>query len=105
MRRHFYYNTSSPYLSLSRQLSLRCLKLIRSNDLHIHRLEKLAIFPGFSGTIAPGTALDVTQQPENLTQCMLQEYTGREDGEEEEEEEEEDQAAAEAVDAFCLLIE
>ena len=36
-----------------------------------------------------------------------QEYTGREDGEEEEEEEEEeeDQAAAEAVDAFCLLIE
>jgi hypothetical protein len=92
-------------LPLSRQLSLRRLRLIRSNDLHIHWLEKLATFPGFSGTIAPGTALDVTQQPENFTQRTPQEYTGREEEEEEEEEEERDQAAAEAVDAFCLIIE
>jgi hypothetical protein len=43
---------------LSQQLRLHRLKLIRSNDLHIRRFQKLATLPGFCGTIAPGIALD-----------------------------------------------
>ena len=88
---------------LSRQLRLRRLKLIRSNNLHLHRLEKLAIFPGFCGTIAPGTALDpVTEWADNLNRPTPQDP---EQEEEEGGEEEEELAAAEAADAFCLVVE
>jgi len=91
---------------LSCQLRLRRLKLIRSNDLHIHRLQKLASFPGFCGTIAPGTALDATiQQPDNHERPTLQEHAREDDNEDDEDEEQDEEAAAEAADAFCLVIE
>jgi len=90
---------------LSCQLCLHCLKLIWSNNLHLHWLEKLAILPGFCGTIAPGTVLDaVTEWADNLNRPTPQDPEHTE-GEEEEGGEEEEHAAAEAADAFCLVIE
>ena len=69
----------------------------------MHRLEKLAIFPGFCGTIAPRTALDpVTEWADNLNRPTPQDP---EQEEEEGGEEEEELAAAEAADAFCLVVE
>ena len=43
---------SDPPLAV--QLHIRCLKLVRSNDLHICWLVKLTSIPGFTSTIAPG---------------------------------------------------
>ena len=87
---------------LSRQLRLRRLKLIRSNDLHIRRFQKLATLPGFCGTIAPGTALDNTdvQQAESHGCPTPSDISG---GDEDEEDEGEEEAAA--ADALCLVIE
>ena len=89
---------------LSRQLRLRRLKLIRSNDLHIHRFNKLASLPGFSGSINPGTSVNATAlhhtnndtHDRNAAQEL---FAG------EEEEEEEEEQAAEVADALCLVVE
>ena len=94
--------------ALSQQLHLHRLKVIRSNNLHIHRFQKLATLPGFCGTIAPGTALDsaTIQQTDSLSRPTLQEHSGgEEDKEDDSEEDEGDQEAAEAADVFCLVIE
>lgn len=90
---------------LSHQLRLRRLKIQLSNDLHIHRLQKLASLPGFCGTIAPGLALDnaTVQLADSLSRPTLQEHLGGE--EDEEDEDEGDQEAADAADAFCLIVE
>ena len=74
---------------------------------------KYCIFPGFCSTIAPRTALDtITEWADNLNKPTPQvpeqeeeEEEEEEEVEEEEEEEEEELAAAEAADAFCLVIE
>jgi hypothetical protein len=89
-------------LPLSCQLRLRRLKLIRSNDLHIHRLQKLASLPGFCGTIAPGTTLGVAIQQADNDRPTPQEHAGEDEDEDEEQDEE---AAAEAADALSLVIE
>lgn len=54
-------------LPLSCQLHMCCLKLIWSNDLHIHQFNKLASLPGFSGTIELGISLEAAahQRAEN----------------------------------------
>ena len=44
---------------LSRHLHQHRLKFIRSNDLHIRRLNKLASLSAFSGTIEPGISIEV----------------------------------------------
>lgn len=90
---------------LSRQLRLRRLKLIRSNDLHIRRLETLATLPGFCGTIAPGTALDnaAVQQADGYSRPTPPENLGVE--EDEEDGDEVDQEKADATDVLCLVIE
>ena len=88
---------------LSQQLHLRCLKIIRSNDLHIHRLEKLTTLPGFCGTIAPRTALD---NPAILQADTHSRPTPPEISElEEDKGDEVDQETADAADALCLVIE
>jgi hypothetical protein len=91
---------------LSRQLRLRRLKLIRSNDLHIRRLNKLASLPGFSGTIEPGISIEAAahHRAENdaLNRNAAQEHAG---GDEEEEDDEEELAGAEVADMFCLVVE
>jgi hypothetical protein len=89
---------------LACQLRLRRLKLIRSNDLHIHRLNKLASLPGFSGSINPGTsvnatALDCTDNNTNDRDAAQEPSAG------EEEEEEEEEQADEVADALCLVVE
>jgi hypothetical protein len=91
---------------LSRQLRLRRLKIIRSNDLHIRRLQKLATLPGFCGTIAPGTALDnaAVQQADSHSRPTPLEISGMEEYEEDEGDEV-DRDTAEAADALCLVIE
>ena len=89
---------------LSRQLRLRRLKLIRSNDLHIHRFNKLASLPGFSSSINPSTSVNATAlhhtnndtHDRNAAQEL---FAG------EEEEEEEEEQAAEVADALCLVVE
>jgi hypothetical protein len=63
-------------------------------------VEKLAILPGFCGTIAPGTMLDaLTKWADNFNRPTPQ------DPEHAAGEEEEEHAAAEAADAFCLVVE
>jgi hypothetical protein len=92
-------------LPLSRQLRLQRLKLIRSNDLHIRRLNKLASLPGFSGSIAPGITVEMAlHHTENNAHNReaAQKHTG---GDEEEEEDEDEQAGAEIADALCLVAE
>ena len=89
---------------LSCQLRLRRLKLIRSNDLHIHRLNRLASMPGFSGSINPGTsinaaALHLTDNDTRDRNAPQEPFAG------EEEEEEEEEQAAEVADALCLVVE
>ena len=89
---------------LSCQLRLRRLKLIRSNDLHIHRLNRLASMPGFSGSINPGTsinaaALHLTDNDTHDRNAPQEPFAG------EEEEEEEEEQAAEVADALCLVVE
>jgi hypothetical protein len=72
----------------------------------LHQLEKIAILPGFCGTIAPGTALDaLTKWADNFNRSTPQDLEHAEGEEEDGEEEEEEHAAAEAADAFCLVIE
>ncbi|KAF8156907.1 hypothetical protein B0H34DRAFT_783174 [Crassisporium funariophilum] len=87
---------------LSCQLRLHCLKLIQSNNLHIHQLTKLALLPGFSGTIAPGisveAALYCTEEAAH-NRVPAQEHTG---GDKETEEYKDELAGADVADAFCL---
>ena len=91
---------------LSQQLRLRCLKLIQSNDLHIHWLNKLASLPSFSGTIEPGISVEAAAHcdAENnvSNRGAVQEHTG---GDEEGEDEEDERAEAEVTDTFCLIVE
>jgi hypothetical protein len=91
---------------LSRQLCLRRLKLIRTNDLHFRRLKKLATLPGFSGTIEPGTSIEAVAlrhaNNDAHNREAAQEHAG---GDEEGEEDEDQQTGAEVADAFCLIIE
>ena len=88
---------------LSWQLCLRHLKIIHSNDLHIHRLEKLTTLPSFCNTIAPRTALD---NPTILWADTHSRPTPPEISELEEDERDKfDQETADATDALCLIIE
>jgi hypothetical protein len=91
---------------LSRQLRLRRLKLIRSNDLHIRRLNKLASLSGFSGSIEPGISVEAAAhcRAENnvSNREAAQEHAG---GDEEGEDEEQEQVEAEVTDALCLVVE
>lgn len=93
---------------LSRQLRLRRLKLIRSNDLHIRRLNKLASLSGFSGTIEPGVSVEAASaahfHAENnvSNREAAQEHVG---GDEEGEDEEDEQVEAEVTDALCVIVE
>ena len=89
---------------LSCQLCLRHLKLIRSNDLHIHQLNRLASMPGFSGSINSGTSMNAaaihpTDNNTHDRDAPQEPFAG------EEEEEEEEEQAAEVADALCLVIE
>ena len=43
---------------LSRQLHLRRVKLILTNDLYLRQFNKLATLHGFSGTIEPETSIE-----------------------------------------------
>ncbi|KIK05402.1 hypothetical protein K443DRAFT_3888 [Laccaria amethystina LaAM-08-1] len=88
---------------LSRQLRLRRLKLIRSNDLHIHRFNKLASLPGFSGSINPGTS--VNAKPVHRTDTNTRDGDAVQEPFTGEEEEEEEEQADEVADALCLIVE
>lgn len=92
---------SDPHLS--QQLCFHRLKLIRSNDLHIHRIQKLATLSGFCGTIAPGTALDnaAVQQADSHTRATPPVNSEME----EDDEDEIDQETTDTTDALCLVIE
>lgn len=90
-------------LPLSQQLRLHHLKVLRSNDLHIRRFQKLATLPGFCGTIAPGLASDGTavQHADSLSRPTPLETLAMD----EDEGDEVDQDSADAADALCLVIE
>ena len=91
---------------LSRQLCLHCLKFIRSNNLHIHQLNKLASLSGFSRIIEPVISIEAAAHSHveiNINNWEeAQEHTG---WDEEGEDEEADQVKAEVTDAFCLVVE
>ena len=91
---------------LSRQLRVCRLKLIRCNDLHIRRLNKLASLPSFSGSIEPGISIKAAAyrcaEINVSSREAAQEHAG---GDEEGEDEEDEQLEAEVTDAFCLVVE
>jgi hypothetical protein len=92
--------------SLSCQLHLQRLKLIRTNDLHLRWLNKLASIHGFSGTIEPGTSIEAAALHHTINDARnreaAQEHSG---GDEEGEEDKDEHAGAEVADAFCLVVE
>ena len=91
---------------LSRQLCLRCLKLIRSNDLHIRWLKKLTSLSSFLGTIEPGISVEAAAH--NQAEMIVSNREAAQEharGDDEGEDDENDQIEAEVTDAFCVVVE
>ena len=91
---------------LSRQLHLRCLKLIRSNNLHIRWLKKLTSLSGFLGTIEPGISVEAAAH--NQAEMIVGNREAAQEharGDDEGEDDENDQIEAEVTDAFCVVVE